>query len=113
MTWYEQIIAVHTAVTTAVSHWERMQSDRYFVWQEDPSGGSDFVAGNVHAEQVVTGTTDLYTKQEFDPWADAFEASLNGVDTIAWYKNTADFDEETGFYHHEWVWQIPKGGSNG
>ena len=46
MTWYEKIIAVHMAVTDSVSHYERMQSDRYFVWQED--GANDFEAGNRH-----------------------------------------------------------------
>lgn len=111
MTWYEQIIAVHTAVTTAVSHWKRMQSDRYFVWQED--GANDFMVGNVHAEQVVTGTTDLYTKQEFDPWKDAFEAALDANGTIAWSLNSVQYEEDTGFIHYEWEWQVPKGTKDG
>ena len=36
--WYERIIDAHVAVTTAVSHSERLDSDRYFVWQEDGAG---------------------------------------------------------------------------
>ena len=36
-----------------------------------------------HAEKVVEGTTDLYTRQEFDPWAAAFEAALDADGTIA------------------------------
>ena len=35
MTWYECIIAAHTAVTDHVSHGGRMKSKRYFVWQEE------------------------------------------------------------------------------
>ena len=31
MSWQETIIAAHTAVTDAVSHGQRLQSDRYFV----------------------------------------------------------------------------------
>ena len=29
--WYDTVIAAHTAVTDAVSHFERLDSDRYFV----------------------------------------------------------------------------------
>ena len=53
MTWYETIIAAHTAVTDSVSHNERMKSDRYFVWGEN--GADDLEASNVHAEKAVTG----------------------------------------------------------
>ena len=31
MTWQERIVKAHTAVTDAVSHRQRLQSDRYFV----------------------------------------------------------------------------------
>lgn len=111
MTWYERIVSVHTAVTPNVSHYDQMQSDRYFVWQED--GANDFEANGQHVEQAVTGTTDLYTKQEFDPWADAFEAALNADGTIAWFLNSVQREEDTGFIHYEWVWQLPKGAQDG
>lgn len=107
MTWYERIISAHTAVTNQVSHCERMKSDRYFVWQEDSR--NDFMAGNLHAEKAVEGTTDLYTKQEFDPWADAFETALDADGTIAWRLNSVQYEEDTGFHHYEWVWQVPMG----
>lgn len=105
MKWYEHIIACHKAVTDAVSHSRRMKSDRYFVWQEDSR--NDFISGNRHAEKAVEGTTDLYTKQEFDPWANDFERALDADGTIAWRLNSYQFEEETGFHHYEWVWQIP------
>ena len=105
MTWYERIIAAHTAVTDNVSHAVRLKSERYFVWMEDSR--NDFEAGNLHAEKVVEGTTDLFSKLEFDPWADAFEAALDSDAYISWYKNSIQYDEDTGFFHHEWVWQVP------
>lgn len=105
MKWYERIIACHTAVTDAVSHCARMKSDRYFVWQEDSR--NDLVVGDQHAEKAVEGTTDLYTKQEFDPWADEFEAALDADGCIAWRLNSCQYEEETGFHHYEWVWQVP------
>lgn len=101
--WYDKIIAAHTAVTDAVSHFERLKSDRYFVWQED--GAGDLESDNKHTESVVTGTTDLYTKQEFDPWEEAFEKSLDDYG-IAWYLNSVQYEEDTGFIHYEWVWSV-------
>ena len=105
MKWYERIIACHTAVTDAVSHCERLQSDRYFVWQEDSR--NDLVVGDRHAEKAVEGTTDLYTQQEFDPWADEFEEKLDADGCIAWRLNSYQYEAETGFHHYEWVWQVP------
>ena len=79
--WYEKIIAAHLDVTDQVSHIERIKSDRYFVWQED--GESVLAADDLHAECAITGTTDLFTKQEFDPWVDAFGEALSSHG-IAW-----------------------------
>ena len=107
MTWYETIIAAHTAVTQAVSHGQRLKSERYFVWQED--GANDLEADNVHAEGAVSGTTDLFTKREFDPWAAELEDQFNRAG-IAWYLNLCEFEEETRFWHYEWVWEVPRSG---
>lgn len=111
MKWSDRIIACHTAVTDKVSHGQAMQESRYFVWQED--GTNDFEADDLHAEGVVTGTTDLFTKQEFDPWKDAFEAALDADGAIAWSLNSVQYEEDTGFIHYEWEWQVPKGAANG
>lgn len=103
MKWYEKIIAAHRAVTDEVSHAEKMKSDRYFVWQED--GANDLEADDLHAERAVTGSTDLFTKQEFDPWKEEFEKALEAAG-IAWSYNSFQYEEETGFYHHEWYWEV-------
>lgn len=103
MTWYEKIIAAHLAVTDSVSHNERMKSDRYFVWGE--TGQDDLEASNIHAEKAVTGYTDLYTKQEFDPWKDQLEESFD-ANGIVWSLNSVQYEEETGFIHYEWYWSV-------
>ena len=102
MTWYERIIAAHRAVTEAVSHAARVKSERYFVWQED--GSNDLAGDNGHGERAVTGTTDLYTKQELDPWADALGESFD-AHGIAWALNSVQYEADTGVYHYEWVWE--------
>lgn len=106
MSWYETVIEVHTAVTDAVSHGKRLNSERYFVWQEER--GDDFEADGRHAERGMSGTTDLFSKQEFDPWKDAFEAQLN-ASSLSWYLNSVQFEEDTGFWHWEWVWSVRYG----
>lgn len=110
MSWYNDLIAVHRKVTDAVSHAARLKSDRYFVWQED--GANDDTADDRHAEKAHTGTTDLYTKNEFDPWKDAFETALDEAACIgSWYLNSVQYEEDTGLTHYEWVWEVYGGGN--
>ena len=104
MKWYEKIIAAHVAVTDQVSHGGRMKSDRYFVWQED--GAEDLNVDGVHGERAVTGSTDLFTKREFDPWKEEFEAALDVCPEITWELNSIQFEEQTGYWHYEWIWSV-------
>lgn len=106
MRWYERIKAAHLAVTDAVSHYARLKSDRYFVWQED--GDNQLRAENVVVERAITGTTDLYTKTEFDPWADALGKAFD-AHGISWVLNSVQYEEDTGFVHQEWVWEVVDG----
>lgn len=104
MNWWEKIIAVHLQVTDKVSHGERMQSERYFVWQAD--GEADCILDGKHAEKAVTGSTDLFTKQEFDPWKDKMEEAFDNAPDILWRLNSIQFEEDTGFWHYEWLWTV-------
>ena len=106
MSWKERIIAVHTAVTDQVSHAKRLNSDRYFVWQEE--GSDDLMLNGRHAERGQSGTTDLYTKMEFDPWKRQFEDAMTAVG-IVWRHNSTQYEEDTGFFHYEWVWGVRYG----
>lgn len=101
--WYEKVVAAHLAVTDAVSHAERIKSDRYFVWQEE--GANDLEADGIHAETAVAGTTDLFTKQEFDPWVQEMGAAFDAAG-ISWYMNSVQFEEDTKFFHYEWAWEV-------
>lgn len=104
MSWHDHIIAAHLAVTEKVYHTESQKSDRYFVWQED--GANDLLAGGVHAEKAVTGTTDLFTKNEFDEWKEAIENSFDASPYIFWRLNSVQYEEDTGLYHYEWRWEV-------
>lgn len=110
MRWYEKIIAAHTAVTDQVSHLERMESTRYFVWQED--GRNDLAADGAHVERAVTGVTDLFTHEEFDPWAQLLEESLDRLE-VAWELQDVQYEEDTGIIHYTWAWQVLDGEASG
>ncbi len=104
MSWKDHIMEAHLTVTNVVKHGKNMKSDRYFVWQED--GANDLIAGGIHAEKAVTGTTDLFTKKEFDPWKEELEAAFDASPYIFWELNSVQYEENTGFYHYEWVWEV-------
>lgn len=107
-TWYERIIAAHTAVTNNVSHSRRIQSDRYFVWQE--TGARDRVLGNRHAERAMTGTTWLVTNVEFDPWISALGDAFDASPYIAWGLVNAGYDPDNGLWSYQWDWTVADGG---
>lgn len=106
MSWEEKIIAAHLAVTDQVSHAKRLNSDRYFVWQEE--AGDDLTLNGRHAERGQNGTTDLYTKREFDPWKRQFEDAMT-AEGIVWRHESTQYEEDTGFFHYEWVWGVRYG----
>lgn len=106
MFWRSKVIQAHLSVTDAVSHCQRLQSDRYFVWQED--GVDSLAADNGHGESAVTGSTDLFTQIEFDPWADSLGAAFSRHG-IAWSLRDVRFEEDTGFYHYTWDWEVLNG----
>ena len=109
MSWKKAIIDAHLTVTDSVSHYRRLKSDRYFVWAED--GTNDLSSDGVHTERAVVGTTDLYTKNEFDPWVDELEAAFEAAG-ISYYRNSVQYEEETGYIHTEWVWEVPVDGDD-
>ena len=61
-----------------------------------------------HAERVMTGTTDLFTKMEFDPWAEALGESMSAYE-ISWYLNSVQYENDTDFWHYEWAWEVACG----
>lgn len=103
MSWQKKIIDAHLAVTDAVSHFRRLKSDRYFVWAEDST--DSLFGDDARAERAVIGTTDLYTKIENDPWCEKLEVALTAAG-ISWYRNSIQYEEETGYIHTEWVWEV-------
>lgn len=81
-----------------------MQTNSYIVWAEDTQGSTSY-ADNHMTIQGVQGTIDYFTKTEFDPNFDLIQEKFNSVD-IAWRLNSIQHEEETGYIHYEWVWEL-------
>lgn len=80
------------------------QSDKYIVWAED--GEADSTSGdNKKIDQVLQGTIDYFTKTEFDPNFQVIQEKLNSAE-ISWRLNSIQREEDTGYIHYEWVWEL-------
>lgn len=94
-----------TALIGAVYHYHAPPNSAapYIVWAED--SGNDFEADNLHTETADQGTIDLYTMQENDTLIESIPAALNNVECV-WYKNSTQYEEDTGLIHIEWVFEV-------
>ena len=104
--WHEKVIAALTSVTDAVSHGGRLSGCQYIVWEED--GGKDLLADNRHSERAMTGTADLFTKQEFDPMVYMIGEAFDDYG-ICWRLASTQYEDETGYWHYEYEWETTNG----
>ena len=82
--------------------WSKAPSGDYGVFAED--GSNDLIAGNVHTERIIEGTVDYFTRDAALACKALIEAALNGCG-CAWYLNSIQFEDDTGYIHLEWVFQ--------
>jgi len=76
----------------------------YIVWAENNEGNS-FSADNHKQRQVIEGSIDLFTKNEFDAQVEEIQELLEELG-VAWNLESVQYEEETGFIHHEWMWRM-------
>lgn len=92
-------------VSDDVHHYEAMtKSDQYIVWAEDSEGDS-LQTDNKKAEYSIQGTIDYFTKQDMDETVDRIYEALTEAG-IAFSLNSTQYEEETGYIHYEWVWEV-------
>lgn len=86
----------------------------HFAWAHAPSGtygtygedGQNRLAGdNKTAEKVSVVYVSLFTKDDTGTPQTTVEAALDGI-PCAWYLNTIQFEEDTGYIHYEWVCEV-------
>ena len=92
-------------VSDNVGHYEAVEkTDQYIVWAED-SEGSSVEGNNKKVNRSIQGTIDYFTKVEFDETVGDIQKALTDA-KISFYLNSVLFEEETGYIHYEWVWEV-------
>lgn len=101
----QEFKAMLLTITPDVYHYKAFSKpNKYIVWAED-SESSSLNADNIKDEQVMQGTLDYFTKDEFDPIVKTIQNTLNSNE-ISWALNSIQYEEETQFIHYEWVWEV-------
>ena len=83
------------------------QPNQYIVWAEDGQADS-LQADNAMVAQALTGTADYFTKTEDDPNFHKIQKALN-ASGVAWRLASIQHEDETGYIHYEWVWEVTNG----
>lgn len=100
-----KIKTVLLAVSDNVFRYEALDKpDKYIVWAEDREGSS-VEADNFKINQSVQGTIDYYTKSENDSKVDDIQEALKAAE-ISFYLNSVQYEDETGYIHYEWVFEV-------
>lgn len=92
-----------TGIPFAHYAWSHAPNGTYGVFAED-SAGHLFADGKV-VDQSVQGTIDLYTRDDSATPKETVQAALATVD-MAWYLNSIQYEEDTGYIHYEWVFEV-------
>lgn len=92
-------------VTDKVFHYQAWeQPDKYIVWAEDAESGAIY-ANNKKQIQTIQGTIDYFTKEESDQNVRAIQSVLNDKE-ITWSLNSVQHEQESGYIHYEWVFEL-------
>lgn len=100
----DDLISALAATELPFAHfgWSHAPAGDYGVYAED--GANDLIAGNAHAERVVEGTVDWFTRDDTLAAKATIETALTSAG-CAWYLNSIQFEDDTGYIHIEWVFQ--------
>lgn len=77
----------------------------YIVWAEDEEAQA-LNTDNLKVKQGIHGTIDYFTKVEFDEMVDDIQEGLNELENVSFRLNSVQYEEETGFIHHEWEFWV-------
>ena len=92
-------------VSDAVGHYTFSKNmNEYIVWAEDGEGDSLHLNDQKN-EQTITGTIDLFTKNEYSETIDKIQEALN-KSRISFVLQSVKYEEETKYIHYEWRFEI-------
>lgn len=106
MSWMDDLKNLLLTVTPNVHHNEATgETGSYIVWAED-SARDGLYADNILIEQVIQGTIDYFTHQEYDPVLHEIQEKLDSAEWLCWYLNSIQKERDTGYTHYEWVFEV-------
>lgn len=101
----QKIKTMLLSVTENVYHYTAPKQDgSYIVWAEDMESNA-ILGDNKKQNQIIQGTIDLYTKEEFDPRVQLIQQGLN-QNEVSFVLNSIQHEEETGYIHFEWLFEV-------
>ncbi len=96
-----------SALPCDVRHYVRQSKYPYMVWTErEEDSYHSLDANNRKAEQMINGTVDYFTKREFDSTVDTIQDILDAAESVAWYLDAVQYEDETGLIHYTWTWRL-------
>lgn len=100
----DELITALTTTGYSFAHfgWSKAPAGDYGVFAED--GANDLVANGRHAERVIQGTVDYYTRDDSGAPKTAIEAALE-QSGAAWYLGSIQLESDTGYIHFEWIFE--------
>ena len=76
------------------------------VWAERSDSGDYLYADNKLNEQIVTGSIQYWTLNEYDSVIDSIQEALNSISSIAWRLSFVDYEDDTGLIYYEWEFTV-------
>lgn len=93
-----------TGLQFAFAAWSKAPSGDYGVYT--PDGATDLEADDQHAEKAITGTVDYFTRSDGGTEKALIETALDGVEGLAWSLNSVQYENDTGYLHLEWAFEV-------
>lgn len=84
--------------------WSEAPAGDYGIYAED--GANDFESDGQHSELALTGTVDYFTRDDSGAPKATVEDALRSVWNCVWYMNSVQFEQDTGYIHYEWVFEV-------
>lgn len=92
-----------TGIPFAHHAWSHAPDGTYGVYAEDDSI-HEFADGKM-VNQALQGTVDLFTRDDSDTPRTTVQTALASLD-IPWYLNSVQYEQDTGYIHYEWVFEV-------
>lgn len=81
---------------------DSMRQHDHGVYAEDAD--NSLFANGKHAERVIQGSIDYFTRDDSGAAKTTIEAALDSIN-IAWYLQSIQYEDDTGFIHYEWIFE--------